>query len=760
MIAGDLLEFAGAFPDAILLLAADGKVLGANRAACDLIAQDGFAGEPSLGALVSDPAEKISAFVRGCFRSRETTVAVLEFRGRSGPVACRCEGALAQSARNGSGPIALVRALRKDTANTPFAALTSKVEALNREVGERKKVEADLSLQRRLLQTTLSSIGDAVIATDCEGRITFLNAVAEQLTGWQGAEAIGAELARVFEIVNESTREPVENPVDKVFRERGIVGLANHTVLIAKDGREIPIADSGAPIRDLDGTIHGVVLVFRDVTDLRQAGEELRLSEERFRTVADAAPVLIWQAGIDMLRYYFNKQWLDYRGRSLEQELGNGWMDGVHPEDLQLCWSRYSNAYVTRRPFQMEYRLRRWDGQYHWILASGLPTFHPSGTFDGFIGTCIDIDDRKRIEAELALNAQRFRVALQGSPISVFNQDTNLRYTWTYNNAAELGQDLLLGRTDSELFPNAIGQRLMAIKQEVLTSGAGQQFEIAIPMEASERTYDTTVEPLRNAEGQIVGITGASVDVTERKLAEGHLLAQAKELARSNADLQQFAYITSHDLQEPLRMIGSYAQLIEKRYQGRLDDNADEFIRYIVQGADRMRTLINDLLMFSKLGNADRAMQRVALDSAIHWALMNLEGAVRESGAEVSFSGLPEVRGDQVQLVQLFQNLIANAIKYRGPEPLRIQITADASGPEWILSVSDNGIGIDAAYHERIFGLFKRLHGQEVPGTGIGLAICRKIVENHGGRIWVESAVGRGATFRFSLPGVQQAGSF
>jgi two-component system, sensor histidine kinase and response regulator len=238
----------------------------------------------------------------------------------------------------------------------------------------------------------------------------------------------------------------------------------------------------------------------------------------------------------------------------------------------------------------------------------------------------------------------------------------------------------------------------------------------------------------------------------EKKLREEHRRTQA-ELARSNRDLEQFAYVASHDLQEPLRMVAAYTQLLAERYQGKLDENADKYIRYAVDGALRMQTLIQDLLAFSRVGRKERELQLTACQTVVDTALKNLATAIQESAAQVEYGDLPAVMADASQLVQLFQNLIGNAIKFRGAEPPVIRIAAEKKNREWLFAVSDNGIGIAPEHAELVFVIFKRLHTRaEYPGSGIGLSICKKIVEQHGGRIWVESQPGQGCTFRFTLP--------
>ncbi len=242
-------------------------------------------------------------------------------------------------------------------------------------------------------------------------------------------------------------------------------------------------------------------------------------------------------------------------------------------------------------------------------------------------------------------------------------------------------------------------------------------------------------------------------DITERKRVEELLALQAKELFRSNTELERFAYVTSHDLQEPLRMVSSYVRLLEKRYKEKLDPDAQEFIGFAVDGVSWMQSLINALLTYSHLGTQAREFELTDCNKIVARALFNLQVAIQENNAKVTYEPLKEVMGDSSQLEQLFQNLIGNAIKFQAQEPPRVHISMEEKGSDYVFKVLDNGIGIDPKSNERIFEIFQRLHSRkDYPGTGIGLAICKKIVERHGGRIWVESMPGKGASFYFTIP--------
>ncbi|MBD2112171.1 MULTISPECIES: response regulator [Cyanophyceae] len=243
-----------------------------------------------------------------------------------------------------------------------------------------------------------------------------------------------------------------------------------------------------------------------------------------------------------------------------------------------------------------------------------------------------------------------------------------------------------------------------------------------------------------------------AIALTQAQLLEQETL-QRQELARSNAELQQFAYIASHDLQEPLRMVTSYLQLLERRYKGQLDADADDFIQFAVDGALRMRTLINDLLTYSRIGTRGHAFELTSCTAAVEQAIANLKLAIEESEAVVTYPDLPLVQADPTQLIQLFQNLISNAIKFHGEAPVHIAIAVNQMEDAWLFSVQDNGIGLDPQYADQVFVIFQRLNNRtHYPGTGIGLAVCKKIVERHGGKIWVEAELDQGSTFYFTIP--------
>jgi PAS domain S-box-containing protein len=322
-------------------------------------------------------------------------------------------------------------------------------------------------------------------------------------------------------------------------------------------------------------------------------------------------------------------------------------------------------------------------------------------------------------------------------------------------------RDELVGQRVKNIIPQGFAERLIADGLRSTEDALAQQIGTGIELngrrkDGTEFPLEIMLSPLESAEGILV--TAAIRDITTRKTAEAHLLYKVAELNRSNEELGQFAYIASHDLQEPLRMVASYTQLLSRRYKGKLDADADEFIAFAVDGASRMQRLIQDLLAYSRVGTKGKDLSETSSEEALREALINLRGAIAESGALVTHDPLPSVLADEMQLIQLFQNLVGNAIKYQNPGVPRVHISTARNGDEkWIFSVKDNGLGIDQQYFEKIFGMFQRLHKrEEFAGTGIGLAICKKIVERHGSSISVESQLGQGSTFRFALTGSEK----
>ncbi|OHB78014.1 MAG: hypothetical protein A2W31_17925, partial [Planctomycetes bacterium RBG_16_64_10] len=368
------------------------------------------------------------------------------------------------------------------------------------------------------------------------------------------------------------------------------------------------------------------------------------------------------------------------------------------------------------------------------------------------------IDQYKRAAKALEASEENYRIFIENLPVGVYRSTPGPAGRFLLANSAQVRMlgydsvDAFLATSVAQHYANP--QQRQAFSDKLLAEGRVVAEQIQLRRRDGTPVWAAvTAQVIRNDGGQVTHFDGIIEDITARKEVEEKLAQQARELARSNAELEQFAYAVSHDLQEPLRAVAGYCRLLQRRCQGTLDQEASELIQFAVDGATRMKALIDGLLAYSRVGIRDATIRPVDCKEVLDTVLANLRTAVEGAAATVRRAPMPTVMADQSQLIALFQNLIGNAIKYRAAQPPEIDIGAKRCHAEWVFSVRDNGIGVAPGQFERVFAIFQRLHtGDEYPGTGIGLAICKKIVAGLGGRIWVESEPGRGSTFLFSLP--------
>lgn len=467
------------------------------------------------------------------------------------------------------------------------------------------------------LKSFLDNYAEAVLVTDNADQPLYVNEAFRTLTGFQNSDAT------VFP-VGELRKAMVNSVAGKIFSiERWECAYKR------PDEKEIWLKVSLSRV-DAGGTAPGKLYTLIGNPTQDQLKELLQDSEHKYTELAEETPVMIWMTNPSHLTYYFNKAWLDFTGRRLEEEVGTGWFRNVHPDDAQ-AYNDVGNLVRNNINYSVEYRLKRHDGQYRYILEIATPRFLPDGSFGGYMGSCLDITDMKTAQVELA--------------------------------------------------------------------------------------------------------------------------NQTKELQRSNEELEQFAYVASHDLQEPLRMISSYVQLISKRIESGKTEGLGEYMEFAIGGVNRIQALISDLLQYSRVHRKGNPFAEVDLNEVGNIVKAHLMNRISETGAIVTFGPMPKVMGDSFQLIRLLQNLVDNALKFKRPDTTpEVNVTVEDRGDYWKFAVSDNGIGIDDKFYSRIFVIFQRLHArEEYEGTGIGLAVCKKIVERHGGEMWVTSEPGKGSTFFFTI---------
>ena len=499
----------------------------------------------------------------------------------------------------------------------------------------------------------------------------------------------------------------------------------------------------------------------RRLAEAAQRDSEAKESGVKFRGLLEAAPdamIVVNERGEIVLVNLQAEKQFGYRRDELLGKMVNSIVPRGFAERLVADGLRSAeDALAQQIGTGIELTARRKDGSEFPIEIM----LSPLRSTEGILVTAAirNISVRKDAEAHLVQMENKYRGLLEAAPdaMVVVNQAGKI-VLLNLQAETQFGyrRDELLGQKMSNIVPSGFPERLVADSLRSAEDALAQQIGTGIELTArrkdgSEFPIEIMLSPLKSADGVLV--TAAIRDITARKNGEAQLLEKVKELNRSNEELQQFAYIASHDLQEPLRMVASYTALLARRYKGKLDSDADDFIAFAVDGASRMQLLIRDLLAYSRVGSKGKELVDTSSAEALQHAIHNLRGAIEGSAALVTHDALPSVMADEMQLTQLFQNLVGNAIKYRRAGVPRVHITAvpnDAN--KWMFSVQDNGLGIEPQFFEKIFGVFQRLHKrEEFDGTGIGLAICKKIVERHGGTISVESTFGEGSTFYFPL---------
>jgi PAS domain S-box-containing protein len=413
-----------------------------------------------------------------------------------------------------------------------------------------------------------------------------------------------------------------------------------------------------------------------------------------------------------------------------------------------------------------EFNVHRKDGSVFSVSVSCSNVTDKAGTIIGRMAFFVDITERKKAEEALKETNQYLSnlINYANAPIIVWDRDyTITRFNGAFEHLTGLSSEHVINRKLDILFPEARTQEIMNYIRE--TTQHGEQWEtVEIPIKNADGSVKIVLWNSANIYGpdgkEMVSTIAQGQDITERKRAEEALRGANQklkrtlaELKRSNTDLQQFAYVASHDLQEPLRMVASYTQLLEERYKDKLDTDAKEFIHFAVDGALRMQSLINDLLSYSLVGARQKPIKPTDCNALLSQVLANLSVTIEQNNVIITTDDLPTVMADASQMQGLFKNLVGNAIKFRSGDAPRVHISAKQYRNKWLFSVQDNGLGIDPQYNDKIFLIFQRLHSkEEYPGTGIGLSICKRIVERHGGKIWVDSNVGKGSTFYFTLP--------
>ncbi|WP_020476571.1 hybrid sensor histidine kinase/response regulator [Zavarzinella formosa] len=667
------------------------------------------------------------------------------------------------SALEAAGPMTLIK--RPVQLSSLVSAVRSALRDRRRQysvrdlMAERLRAAEVLAAERERYRVTLSSIGDAVIATDTEGRVTFLNAVAEELTRWSGEAARGRPLEEVFRIVNESTRQTVANPVEKALREGVVVGLANHTILIARDGTERPLDDSAAPIRSPGGETVGAVLVFRDITERKQAETELRVREERYRVLVTATSDVVYLMSPD----WSELQPLD--GRDLvasNSEPIRGWMEKNLPAfEHARVRAVIEKSVANKQTFEMEHQVIRGDGTLGWAFSRAAPILDEGGRIVEWFGTARDVTDHKKAEQELArvtAESERrrrlYETVLSGTPdfVYVFSLDHRVLYAndsllrmWGRDASETFGKTFL--EIGYEPWHAAMHDREIDQVRETKKPIRGE-----VPFDGTHgrRIYDYIFVPVLGEDGEVEAVAGTTRDVTDRKRLEDAL----RETDRKKDD---FIALLAHELRNPLAPIRNGLQVIRLSQDRAARDRSQQMMDRQLAHMVRM---IDDLLDVSRIGRSKMELRRarVSLADVVNSAAEAAGPAIDEAGHALSVSLPPErvfLDADLTRLAQVFSNLLTNSAKYttRGGS---IWLSARAGGGRVTVAVRDTGIGIPAASLTTIFDMFSQVDRpveRSAGGLGIGLSLVKGLVEMHGGTVTAQSdGEGKGSTFVVDLP--------
>jgi PAS domain S-box-containing protein len=621
--------------------------------------------------------------------------------------------------------------------------------------GRRRLAEAARRDTEDKYRTLLDEVRDyAVLMLDVTGHVVTWNSSAARIKGYDAAQIIGEHFSCFFR-----REDIVRGRPEEILRTTSLCGRHEEQgVRLRKDGSQFVASITYTALKDPVGNLRGFSEITRDLSETQESGA-------KFRGLLEAAPdamIVVNERGEIVLVNLQAEKQFGYRrdellGKMVSSIVPQGFAERLIADGLRSD----EDALAQQIGTGIELTGRRKDGSEFPIEIMLSPLRSSEGTL--VTAAIRNITVRKEAETHLVQMENKYRGLLEAAPdaMVVVNDAGNIvLLNLQAETAFGYRRDELLGQSMSNIVPAGFPERLVADSLRSAEDALAQQIGTGIELTArrkdgSEFPIEMMLSPLASADGVLV--TAAIRDITARKSSEAQLLGKVEELNRSNEELQQFAYIASHDLQEPLRMVASYTALLARRYKGKLDSDADDFIAFAADGATRMQRLIQDLLAYSRVGSKGKDLIYTSSEDALQQAMRNLRGAIEGSGALVTHDPLPSVMADEMQLTQLFQNLVGNAVKYRRAGTPRIHIAAaptDAS--KWMFSVRDNGLGIESQFFERIFGVFQRLHKrEEFEGTGIGLAICKKIVERHGGTISVESTLGEGSTFRFPLTTVR-----
>ena len=625
--------------------------------------------------------------------------------------------------------------------------------SISRDITERKKSEEEIKRSETILEEASHISKMGAYEWNIEKDEVLLSMEGQRI---YGAKRRKLQFSRILKLIHHDDVPLVQNAIDKslkTFRpydlEHRIVQSNGEIRYIHVRGRILK-GDNGKPAK-----MYGVV---EDITEFKHAEDQIK----RLAYIVDSSDDAIIGEDLNGTIMSWNRGAEKIYGYSASEMVGKSILNLAPASDHKKISELIKRVKSGKKVVRYEAQRIKKDGTKIDILVTLSPIKNVEGEITGISAIVRDITEGKKAEKALLESEEKLNTTIESSPDSITVTDLNLNIILCNQATVDMygasSKDEIIGLNAFELVDPKDRPVLAESTKRILSENRSLNLELNLFTRNDNRFFPAEVSGnvIKDAEGNFVGFVAITKDITERKNAEKERETLIGELKRSNQELQQFAYIASHDLQEPLRTISSFTQLLARRYRDQLDEDADEFIEFIVDGTRRMQGMIRDLLKYSRVQTRGEEFKQVNVQHALEQALFNLKVTIEESNAEITHDELPEVTADEKQLVQLFQNLISNAIKFKKrdkPSKIRISSRLDEENMEHVFGVSDNGIGMEPQYAGRIFELFQRLHTRdEYKGTGIGLAVAKKIVERHGGRIWVKSEFGKGSTFYFTIP--------
>ena len=624
-----------------------------------------------------------------------------------------------------------------------------------------------------LYHTVFENTGSAMMIIEEDTTISHINGEMENLLGYPKEEI--ENRLKWPELVS---KEYIEKTMEYHRLRRKSPELAPKKYEMDLTTKNGEIKNVALVVTMIPGTKQGV-MTLSDITEKKKAEEALRNSEERYRNIIEDQTEFVCRFLPDGTHVFVNEAYCSYFGRRCDEMISKKFIPEIPAQDREKIKAFFRSLRQENPVDTIDHRIIMPNGEIRWQRWSDRAIFDEKGQIKEYQSVGKDITDLMRTEEALEKAMEELRSAHQQLtdiinflPDAIFAIDLN-RNIIAWNRVMEeitgLSSQEMLGKEEQEYSVPFYGEKRPALVDLVL----GENIDLERHYPYIRREGDRLISeihsphlnngegahfwiiasPLYDAGGNVVGAIESLRDIGGQKEMERSLKTALDNTRRSNAELEQFAYVASHDLQEPLRMISSYVQLLARRYYGRLDSDADEYISYAVDGASRMQKLINDLLDYSRVTTRGKPFEDVNCEKVLYHVMEDMMITIQENDVRITHDPLPVIPGDETQISSVFLNLIGNAIKYRSGEKPEIHISARRKGNVWLFSVRDNGIGIDPQYDKRIFIIFQRLHARtEYPGTGIGLAVTKKIIERHGGHIWVESGTGNGSTFYFTIP--------